>query len=156
MSHDDEKRAGLDAIMRRLYEVISFPEGETPDWSAMREIFAPWARMTRITPEGVDALDLSGFEAMFMEMLEAGAVSAFFEYEVSRRTEMFGAVAHVLSAYETKRSPQARSAFGRGINSLQLLWDGARWSIAGLLWDERLPRLSTAFEPMELIYDPAA
>ena len=155
MSQDD-KRAGLDAVMGRLYEVISFPEGAAPDWQGLRDIFAPWARMTRITPEGVDALDLSGFESMFMEMLEAGAVSAFYEYEVSRRTEMFGAVAHVLSAYETKRSPEARSAFGRGINSVQLLWNGAQWCIAGMLWDERLPRLSRVFEPMELIYDPAA
>ena len=114
------------------------------------------AKITRITPEAVDALDLSGFEAMFTELLECGAVLSFFEYETARRVECFGAVAHVLSSYETKRAPEALTAFGRGINSIQLLWTGDEWTVLSLLWDEGLPTATQAVTPLEVFYGDAA
>jgi len=151
-----DKRAALDGTIRRLYEVISFSEGRAPDWSGMRAIFAPGAKITRVTPEAVDALDLVQFEAMFTELLDCGAVLSFFEYETARRVESFGAVAHVLSSYETKRSPEALTPFGRGINSIQLLWTGDRWTVVSLLWDEGLPVATPAVTPMEVSYGDAA
>ena len=150
------RRTALDDAIRRLYEVISFSEGETPDWKGMRELFAPGARITRVTPEAVDALDLRGFEAMFSELLDCGAVLSFFEFETARRVELFGAVAHVLSSYETKRAPDSLTPFGRGINSIQLLWAGDRWSIVSLLWDEGLSAAARKVEPLEVSYDGAA
>ena len=133
---EPKKRDALETILRRLYEVISFPAGGAPDWQGMRGVFSRWARITRVTPEGVDALELGSFEAMFTEMLESGFVTSFHEEELSRRVEVFGSVAHVLSVYETRRLPEAQSALSRGINSIQLLWDGVRWAIVSLVWDE--------------------
>ena len=150
------RRIALDEAIQRLYEVISFPEGGAPDWDGMKSLFAPAARITRVTPEGVDALDLPSFEAMFTELLECGAVLSFFEYETGRRVEFVGAVAHVLSSYETKRSPDALIAFGQGINSIQLLWTGSRWSVLSLLWDEGLPSALPAVKPLEVSYGDAA
>ncbi len=114
---EPKKRDALEVILRRLYEVISFPAGGAPDWEGMRGVFSGWARITRVTPEGVDALELPSFEAMFTEMLDSGFVTSFHEEEVARRVEVFGSVAHVLSVYETRRAPDARSALSRGINS---------------------------------------
>jgi hypothetical protein len=151
-----DKLTALDVAIRRLYEVISFEEGGAPDWMGMRTLFAPAARITRVTPEGVDALDVPGFEAMFSELMESGAVLSFFEQETARRVEMFGAVAHVLSAYETKRSPHALAAFGRGINSIQLMWADSRWLVISLLWDEGLSPSARAVERLEVIYDDTA
>jgi len=151
-----DKRAALDTAMRRLYAAISFPEGGTPDWAGVRALFAPWARVTRVTPEGVDALDLAGFEAMFTELLESGAVLSFYEYEVARRLDLFGSVAHVLSAYETKRSLEALAPFGRGINSVQLLFQDGRWSIVSLVWDEGLPHQIHGFDAAEVIHDSSS
>src|SRR5579871_102376 len=150
------RRVALDEAIQRLYRVISFEEGGAPDWAGMKSLFAPSARITRVTPEAVDALDLSGFQAMFTELLEIGAVLSFFEYETARRVELFGCVAHVLSAYETKRAPDAVTAFGRGINSIQLLWTGDRWSVVSLLWDEGLPAAAPALAPLEVSYGDAA
>jgi hypothetical protein len=150
-----KKRDALEVILRRLYEVISFPAGSAPDWEGMRRVFSRSARITRVTPEGVDALELSSFEAMFTEMLESGVVTSFHEEELARRVEVFGSVAHVLSVYETKRSPDARSALSRGINSIQLLWDGVQWAIVSLLWDEGLLLRQDAVgdvERMERVY----
>ena len=50
------RRVALDEAIQRLYQVISFSEGGEPDWAGMRNVFAAGARITRITPEAVDAL----------------------------------------------------------------------------------------------------
>jgi hypothetical protein len=151
-----DRGVALEAAIQRLYEVISFTEGGTPDWAGMRALFAPGARITRVTPEAVDALDLTEFEAMFTELLDCGAVLSFFEYETARRVEFFGSVAHVLSSYETKRAPDALSPFGRGINSIQFLWTRDRWSVISLLWDEGLSAAARQIQPLEVSYDDAA
>jgi hypothetical protein len=153
---DTVKRVALEEALRRVYEAISFPEGGAPDWPGIRKLFTPWGRITRITPEGTDALDVDGFEAMFTEMIDTGAVLSFFEYEVGRRLDIFGSVAHVLSAYETKSSPEARSPFGRGLNSIQLVWDGKKWSVASIVWDEGMPDAVRRVESLEVVHDRAS
>lgn len=131
-----ERLPRLGETVQAMYQVISFAEGEEPDWEGMNTVFLPNARLTRITPEGVDCLDLPAFQAMAMEKLDRGVYTSFFEHETDRRTFLSGALAHVLSAYETRRSPHAVSCFARGVNSIQLLWDGAGWRVLNLLWDE--------------------
>jgi hypothetical protein len=69
--------------MTRLYQVISFHEGREPEWDGTKEVFSPHARITRVTPEGTDHLDLATFCAMARQMLDAGAYTGFHEREVS-------------------------------------------------------------------------
>lgn len=122
--------------MDAMYEVISFSEGSEPDWERMAHVFLPDARLTRITPEAVDSYDLASFRTMASEMLEKGVYTAFHEAEVARKADVCGAVAHVLSAYETKTRPGATTCLSRGVNSVQLLWDRGRWRVLSLFWDE--------------------
>ena len=137
--------AALDNTLREMYEVISFPEGGEPDWERMKIVFHPQARFTRITPEGTDYFDLQSFQAMAMEMLDRGVYTAFFEEEIARREHIFGSLAHVLSVYETKRSPAAVSCLARGVNSIQLIWMDNSWQVLSLLWDE-----ATADHPLDI------
>lgn len=90
-------------------------------------------------PEGTDYLDLESFQAMAMEMLDRGVYTCFFEEEIARQAQIFGSLAHVLSAYETKRSSAASSCLARGVNSIQLLWTGSSWQVLSLLLDEATP-----------------
>jgi hypothetical protein len=129
----------LDRTLREMYTIISFSEGGEPDWQGMKKVFHPQARFTRITPEGIDYFDLQSFQTMAVEMLDCGVYTAFFEEEIARRAQIFGSLAHVLSAYETKRSPDAASCLARGVNSIQLLWEGSSWRVLSLLWDEATP-----------------
>jgi hypothetical protein len=129
----------LDDVMRLFYEVISFEEGQTPDWQRMQGLFSPHARITRITPEGVDYMDLATFRNMAEEMLEVGAFTSFYEREVARRVDRYGNVIHVASAYETKISPRALDYIERGVNSLQLIWEDGGWKIVSLCWDDHAP-----------------
>jgi hypothetical protein len=109
-------------LLKKLYEVISFEEEH--------------ARITRITPEGTDYMDPSSFLAMTRSMLELGAYTSFYEFEVARHVQRFGHVAQVWSLYETRRDRGAARALGRGINSIQLIREGEAWRVLGLLWDE--------------------
>jgi hypothetical protein len=136
---EDPTASQLDEVMRLFYEVISFEEGQTPDWQRMAGLFSSHARITRITPEAIDHLDLAGFRAMAEEMIEVGAFTSFYEREVARRVDRFGEVMHVASAYETKISPLALDHIERGINSLQLIRESGRWKIVSLCWDDHAP-----------------
>ena len=133
----DGERASLDDVLTRLYEVISFNEGGEPDWDGMKDVFSRHARITRVTPEGTDHLDLPTFCAMAREMLDTGAYTGFHEREVSRRVDRLGAIVHVLSAYETKRHPAAVDRLGQGVNSIQLVNEDGGWRVVSLAGTRR-------------------
>jgi hypothetical protein len=126
----------LSHTLQSMYRVISFAEGDEPDWDGMKQVFAPNARLTRVTPERVEHFDLASFQLMAQEMLDLGIYTGFYEHEIARRAEIFGSLAHVLSIYETKRNAMAAGYLGRGVNSIQLLWAGDSWRVLSLLWDE--------------------
>jgi hypothetical protein len=130
------QRESLDGVLTRLYEVISFDEGGEPDWNGMKDVFSRHARITRVTPEGIDHLDLPTFCGMAREMLDVGAYTCFHERELGRRVDCLGAVVHVLSAYETKRHPAATDRLGQGVNSIQLVVEDGTWRVVSLCWDE--------------------
>lgn len=128
-------REQLNALMHAFYQVISFAEGGAPDWNGMASLFSKQARITRVTPEAIDYMDLNGFRNMAEELMEVGAFTSFYENELGRRTDQFGEVIHIASAYETRVSPTAVDHLERGINSLQLIREDGRWKIVSLCWD---------------------
>lgn len=129
----------VDAFLAALYGVISGPAG-TRDWDRFRSLFIPEARLIAAhkRPDGViayRALTVEGYieggEKYFQE-------KGFYEREVARKTEQFGSVKHVFSTYESRESPDAKP-FARGINSIQLFYDGKRWWGVTIFWDSERP-----------------
>ena len=59
----------------------------------------------------------------------------FFAKEIPRVTERFGPIAHVWSTYESRRTEKGPIIM-RGINSIELFWDGKRWWIANAIWTD--------------------
>ena len=72
----------------------------------------------------------------------------FFEKEIFRVEKRFGNIAHVFSTYEFRAKPDGPVA-GRGVNSIELVFDGTRWWIASAIWDEERPNnpISAEFLP---------
>ncbi|HET7542734.1 MAG TPA: hypothetical protein VFK05_22840 [Polyangiaceae bacterium] len=138
----------IDALIRALYEVISFDQDSEPDWRRMQSLFSRHARITRITPDGTDYLDVGGFQELAKETFDLGVYTRFFEIEVLRDERRFGGLAHVLSAYETRHSPSALEPFARGVNSLQLIKEDESWKVLSLFWDEE--RLDNPLELRDL------
>lgn len=144
--------ASADAILAALYAVISGDAGVARDWDRFRNLFHPSARLmptgqrdgvgvlTPLTPQ--DYVDRAG-----PTLVRDG----FHEREIARRTETFGAVTHVWSTYEARRALSDAQPFLRGVNSIQLFNDGARWWIVSVYWQAETPTL-----PLPPEYLPAS
>ena len=138
---------GLDDIIARMYAGVCFEPGERPNWSTEDEIFAPGARMVRINDDGVFAFDLASYRKDFDRMIDSGEMPSFWEGEIWRETRLFGDMAHVLSAYETRRTRNA-PLLNRGVNSIQLFRRDGRWWISAMIWrrEGREVRIPEKFE----------
>ncbi len=76
----------------------------------------------------------------FIKLIEPRTkTEGFFEREIARRVERFGAVAHVFSTYESRKAESDPVPFVRGINSIQLFFDGKRWWAVTIFWDSERP-----------------
>jgi|HubBroStandDraft_1064217.scaffolds.fasta_scaffold389517_1 hypothetical protein len=128
--------ATLDSIVHALYAVISGPAGRQRDWDRFRSLFQAHGRLILIVSvpgEKARARFLSP-EDFIRRVEPIFAAEDFWERESSRQTDTFGHVAHVLSSYESLRSPND-VPFERGTNSLQLFNDGSRWWIVSVMWN---------------------
>lgn len=134
----------VDAIVKALYESVSFSPGRQPDYSRLRSLFHPEAR---IIPPKADKntptvlLDLESFLKRSWESVVTTGLErkGFSEREIARRVEAYGNIAHVFSTYESRNVPQDPVPVQRGINSLQIIRDSNRWWITSILWDLERP-----------------
>jgi hypothetical protein len=126
----------IDNIMAALYSVISGPAGER-DWNRFRSLFLPQAHLTSATktPDGTWRIHPMSVEDYVKGPGDYFAQHAFFESPVVSRVQTFGNVSQVFSSYESRHASD-EAPFARGINSLQLLYDGHRWWVVSILWDE--------------------
>ena len=123
----------LDAIITAMYETVSYEAGGHPDWEREDEIFAPGARMVRMNDSGIYEFDRASYRRDFEKMIANGEMPSFCEAELWRETRQFGEMAHVLSAYETRRSRNGEF-MNRGLNSIQLFQREGRWWISAMIW----------------------
>src|SRR4051794_13791841 len=93
----------LDDVIGRMYAGFCFEAGTRPDWGA-QDVFAPDARLIRVNDRGVFPFDVDGFRNDLERMIDSGELPSFWEGEIWRVTRTFGDMAHVLSAYEMRRS----------------------------------------------------
>ena len=127
----------IDGIVAAFYDVISGPAGAPRQWARDRSLYLPGVRFTIVQagPNGRARARVST-HAEYVAGSEPFMVKeGFFEREIHRATRRFGHIAHVWSTYEW-RSTRDGPVRGRGINSLELFWDGARWWIASAMWDD--------------------
>jgi hypothetical protein len=135
--------ASIDAIIRAAYDVISGSLGEKRDWDRERSLFYPGARLIPTAKPGANdglapqMLDVEGFIARVEQYVTE---NGFFEKEIARHTEQFGHIAHVWSTYESRHSEDDPEPFMRGINSIQLFYDGNRWWIVSIYWQQESAR----------------
>jgi hypothetical protein len=127
----------IDGVIKAYYEVVSGPAGQPRQWDRDATLYIPNVRFVIIRE---DATGKTTAESMthqeFVDSSEASiGAKAFYEREIHRVTQRAGNIAHVFSTAERTSSPDGPVA-GRGIDSIELFWDGKRWWITGAnLWD---------------------
>lgn len=126
----------IDAIIAALYDVISGPAGER-DWDRFRSLFAPRATLSPMVPRPDGSIPVRVITPE--EYVQLGGNyfrdNAFYEVEAGRELQRFGNVANAMSLYESRKAP-GEEPFTRGVNSITLIHDGARWYVLSITWDE--------------------
>lgn len=130
----------LEAILDSLYDSISGPAGSR-DWNRLRGLFLPGARLIPAVhqDDGTTAARVLTVDEFIKASEPRLKQEGFFEREIHRRIERFGSVAHVFSTYESRHALTDARPFTRGINSIQLFFDGHRWWVVTILWDRERP-----------------
>jgi hypothetical protein len=88
----------------------------------------------RLHPRGqgrAEARDLTHPE--FTKATDPLLAAGFQERELKRRVYRYGNLAHVESSYET-REGKDNPKVSRGVNFLELYFDGTRWWVASAVW----------------------
>ena len=121
--------ATIDGLMRAFYAVVNVGPREPRQWDRDRTLYAPWIRFVA-TGRRVDVMT----HQQLVDGTEPMIASGFRERELRRVVRQVGAIAHVFSSYETERGTGAEVTRSRGVNSLELYFDGRRWWIAAVSW----------------------
>jgi len=129
----------LQAIVAAIYDVISGPPGAR-DWNRFNSLFAKDARLiaVRVPKEGKPTLVVMT-PASYAERAAAYfSEHGFFEHELSRKTDSFGAMTHIYTTYESRETKDGKP-IDRGINSMEFFYDGQRWWCVEIYWDAERP-----------------
>jgi hypothetical protein len=141
-----------DAVVRELYDLVTFEAGTTPDWDRVRSLFLDEAVIVlRTSRTASEVMSLDGFIGDWLEFIERANVSETgFEEKIIRTVPLeFKDIAHVLVLYEahipgSPRPPQ------QGVDSFSLVRRDGAWRIAAVLNDIPDPQ-----HPVPAVLDPA-
>lgn len=129
----------IDSIIAAFYDVISGPAGQPRQWARDRSLYIAGVKFVSLDVRDGRPVAAVMDHQQFVDRTDAAFVrDGFFEREIHRVTHRFGNLAHVFSTYEMRRTRDG-PVFGRGVNSIELIWDGQRWWIAAAVWDDERP-----------------
>jgi hypothetical protein len=135
-----EDVGSLDGIVAAFYDVISGPPGQPRQWARDRTLYFPQTQFlsTGARPDGSIAYRIFDHGA-YVDRVNPGFVKdGFFEREIHRVVHRFDNIVHIFSTYEARNSAQG-PVVERGVNSIELFFDGKRWWIAFASWEEERP-----------------
>jgi hypothetical protein len=129
----------LDAIVAAIYDVISGPPGAR-DWNRFNSLFAKDARLiaVRMPKDGKPSLAVMTPKDYADRAGSYFVEHGFFEHELSRKTDSFGAMTHIYTTYESRETKDGKP-IDRGINSMEFFYDGQRWWCVEIYWDAERP-----------------
>ena len=128
----------LDSTIEALYAVISGEKGQERDWELFKYLFRSDAKLipTGKNKEGEIIARYMKPEDYIKSSGKWLVENGFFEKEIFRKTDGFGHIAQVFSTYESYKSEADEEPFMRGINSIQLQFDGNRWWVVNIFWTQ--------------------
>ena len=130
--------ATIDNTLETLYSVISGDKGEERNWELFKFLFHEDAKLipSGKTKEGLHTARFMTTDNYISSSGKWLVENGFHEVEINRETHTFGNIVQVFSTYESFKSKSDTEPFMRGINSIQLLNDGKRWSIINIYWQQ--------------------
>jgi len=123
-----------EAVIRALYDLVTFPAGTTPDWDKVRSLFIPEAVIVlRSSRTAQSVFSVDGFVQDFVNFIERAEVvkTGFEEKIVNVKLTEFGDIAHAFVIYEA-RIPERMPKPQTGVDSFQLIRQDGQWKIASI------------------------
>ncbi len=132
--------SSIDGVIAAYYGVISGPPGQPRQWGRDRTLYWPGLRFfaAGVKPDGTPVMHVMTHQQFVDGVDSAFVANGFEEHEIHRVTSRIGNIAHVMSTYET-RAIGSGPVTGRGVNSIDLFWDGKRWWVIAASWDDERP-----------------
>lgn len=124
-----------EGLIRHLYEQVTFPAGESPDWDYVRTFFVPQASVVmRMGKNKTATLSLDGWILDFVNFIHNADVKStgFEEKIIKMESTIFGDIAHSLVLY-TSFIPGKSKAPREGVDSFHLIKKEGRWWIVSIL-----------------------
>lgn len=135
--------ASPEAVIAAAYDAISHAPGEPRDWDRFRSLHLPGAVMVPATEQTGGEFRVLSVED-FIEWVDdwqaqtaplgSEADVGFFERQIHAVTQRYGDIAQVMSTYG--KGVHGGEAEPAGINSMSLVYDGNRWWMVSITWDE--------------------
>jgi hypothetical protein len=138
--HGPEDFSTPHATVASAYRAIERAPGDPFDWTHLRAMFLPQARLIPNTEQSGGSLIVhtpGSFAAMLETMTPVGSPEdvGLREREIHAVVHEYGDIAQVFSTYETS-AWHSGDILARGINSFQLVRHDGRWWVVGIVWDE--------------------
>ncbi len=129
------------AVLRQFFAAVSFRAGGTPEYERLYDLFTAEGRLIRSTTDVPQDLSINQFVLDRRRLYTNGELTAFKEAELTSHTDIFGRVAHRLSAYEKQGVLNGVEFTGRGVISTQFIHHPTGWKISSMAWDDERPGL---------------
>ncbi len=131
--------ASIDGVLKAYYDIVSGPPGQPRDWERDKNLYIEGVKFVAMSKkDGKIVADVMTHDQYVKRVNDWLVKNGFEEREVHRDVQRFGNIAHVWSTYESRQKPDG-PVIARGINSLELFWDGSRWWVASAVWDGERP-----------------
>jgi hypothetical protein len=131
-----EDVATIDGVMKAYYDVVNVEPDGPRQWDRDRTLYSPWIHFVTVsTDKDGHSRVKKATHQEFVDAVEPALKLGFRETEIFRQVHQYGSIAHVESTYETyigKTNPQK----SRGVNYLELYYDGGRWWVASAVWQD--------------------
>lgn len=126
-------------LIEALYAMVSFGPGPEPDWSMFRDVFLDDAIIV-FSPTGAQPMrpmGVDGFIEDWREFFRDADLErqGFHERIAGMEVTEFGGLAHAFVIFEPRIGSAEPSRRIRGLDSIELSWDGERWWIAAITTD---------------------
>lgn len=127
----------LDGIMKAYYDVVTVKQGEKVSYErdSCLHIKNAGVGIIHTGKDGKVTMHYMTLKTYHKASDASLEKEGFYEVEISRKVEHFGAIYHVFSTYETRHTADG-PIIGRGINSIELYFDGTRFWITSWSFDE--------------------
>ncbi|HSY59595.1 MAG TPA: hypothetical protein VK795_08545 [Terriglobales bacterium] len=136
-----EDVGSIEGIVKASYETISGGVGVPRQWGRDRTLYDPNVRFVSVEldPKTNKIVATESTHQEFVDETDAFLVKeGFTERELGRKILRYGNVATVLSSYEGEYASTGK-VVTRGVNIFQLYYDGKRWWVLSMVWDQERP-----------------